>query len=87
MSNVEKTGVEGSIISHFKLKAFLHFCYTCGRLFCQVNSLETFMTSFRHDKTFSFSFSRYVIPRTPLTAELEELKKNVSSMASDSKVS
>ena len=45
------------------------------------------MTSFRHDKTFSFSFSRYVIPRTPLTAELEELKKNVSSMASDSKVS
>ena len=45
------------------------------------------MTSFRHDKTFSFSFPRYVIPRTPLTAELEELKKNVSSMASDSKVS
>lgn len=87
MSKVEKTRAEGSVILHFKLKVFLHFRYTCGRLFGQVNSLETFMTSFRHDKTFSFSFSRYVIPRTPLTAELEELKKNVSSMASDSKVS
>ena len=45
------------------------------------------MTTFRHDKTFSLSFSRYVILHTSLTAELEELKQNVSRMASDSKVS
>ena len=79
--------LEGSVISHFKLKVFLLFCYTCGLLFSSVNSLKRFKTSSYHDKKFSLSFSRYIIPRTSTTAQLEELKKNVSRMAGDPKVS